>query len=191
MSVETHRTPMSVETHSTSVDLGSGLDSVVRDGVEVSDLKERQAIIDEIDQLAHQFLTTGAGAAGLGGGLTVTSSTSVVVDGRPVSPDDPSAREKMLEAISKLRAQGLDDVADDIARQLGVAPQAPPSASRRTEATKLVEPAAKMCETSAAEMGEASAGAEPAGDDAPEEARGPTPPTPPDAPTPPEPPSPP
>lgn len=32
------------------------------------------------------------------------SSTSVVVDGRPVSPDDPRARERMLEAVDKLRA---------------------------------------------------------------------------------------
>jgi hypothetical protein len=53
-----------VETHSTSVELGAERDSVVRGGVEVSDPAARRTVIDEVDELAHRFLTLGADAAG-------------------------------------------------------------------------------------------------------------------------------
>jgi hypothetical protein len=117
-----------VTTHTTSVDLDGSHQAVMRDGVEVDDSAQCRGVVDEIDHLAHEFLATGAAATGAAatgsGGMTVMSSTSVFVDGQAVSADDPRARERMAEAVAKLRAQGFDELADDLQRQLGAAPQA-------------------------------------------------------------------
>lgn len=161
-----------VETHSTSLNLASGPGSVMRDGVEVSDPAERRAIIDEVDRLAHQFLTSSAIASGSHDAVAVTSSATIIMDGRPVTPDDPRARQKMLEAVAKLRAQGLDDLADDIARQLGVT----------SGAAADVPQVASTAQASAAAAGQVAADTGAAADEGPAE---PTPPTPPVPPSPP------
>jgi hypothetical protein len=110
-------------TRATSADLSDGRETLVRDGVEVGDPAQQQAAVDEIDHLAHQFLTAGASSAA-SGGVTVMSSSSVFVDGQAVGADDPRARERMLEAVSQLRAQGFDELADDLEKQLGAAARA-------------------------------------------------------------------
>lgn len=163
-----------VETHSVSVNLGSGPGSLMRDGVEVSDPAERQAIIDEVDQLTHRFLRSSAAAAS--DDVATTSSTTIIMDGRPVSADDPRARQKMLEAISKLRAQGLDDLADNIARQLGV---------MSGTASGIAQPASAADMPGAGSGWQVATGADTGavGDDSPVEPTPPTPPTPPSPPS--------
>ena len=69
----------------------------------------------------HELLDGDAGE-GSAGGLTVTASTQVIVDGRTVSLDDPRAREAMNKAAAKLRAQGLDELAADLEARAAAPP---------------------------------------------------------------------
>jgi hypothetical protein len=157
----------------TSADLGGGDETVVRDGVEVGNPAQRRSTVDEIDHLAHEFLTAGVATAG-SGGITMASS-SVFIDGKAVSTDDPRARERVLEAVSKLRAQGFDEVADDLERQLGAATP-PATGGPRSAASTGALPA------SSDDAVEASSSAGPVGDggvDAPSAPAPPAPPSPP------------
>jgi len=122
-------TSTSITTTHVDADLGDGHKTLVRDGVEVTDPAQQKAIIDEIDHLAHEFFAAGGVTAGSAGGagpsnVTLTSTATVMVDGQVVSADDPRARKKIREAIDTLRAQGLDEIADDLERQLGAASRA-------------------------------------------------------------------
>jgi hypothetical protein len=101
--------------------------------VDLQDPQQRAAL-EQADHLLHELLAGGAGQGSVGG-LTVTASTQVIVDGQTVTPDDPRAREAMSKAAAKLRAQGLDELAADLEARVAAAPAAaagappPPPAS--------------------------------------------------------------
>ncbi len=115
-------TTYTVTTHSVSVD--AGVDGAVHpvDGVDLQD-PERRAAIEQIEHLARELLTTGGGL-GTEGGSNVTASTTVVVDGQTVSPDDPRALEAIRKAADKLRRQGLGELAVDLEARFSAAPAA-------------------------------------------------------------------
>jgi hypothetical protein len=116
--------------HTTTVDGRPGHTSVVRDGVEVTDPAEREAAVHDMDELAHRVMA----AASAGGGSSESSwsfrpatvdmskTTTVIVNGRPMDEADPSAREALATAIAKLRAQGLNELADDLEQRLTAPP---------------------------------------------------------------------
>ena len=133
------------------------------------------AAVDEIDHLAHQFLTEGVMTANFGR-MIVMPSTGVVVDGQVVSADDPRARERMLKAVSELRVQGFDELADDLERQFGAAAQAANGGPRAAAA-----PDARP--VSPADAPESLSSAEPVGDGGVGAPSAPSPPTPPPPPS--------
>jgi hypothetical protein len=90
--------------------------------VDLQDPQQRAAL-EQADHLLHELLAGGAGQGSVGG-LTVTASTQVIVDGQTVTPDDPRAREAMSKAAAKLRAQGLDELAADLEARAAAAPAA-------------------------------------------------------------------
>ena len=94
--------------------------------VDLQDPQQRAAL-EQADHLLHELLAGDAGQ-GSAGGLTVTASTQVIVDGQTVTPDDPRAREAMSKAAAKLRAQGLDELAADLEAR-AAAPAAPAPAA--------------------------------------------------------------
>jgi len=132
------------------------------------------AAVDEVDHLAHQMLTASVTTAG-SGGMTVTPSTSVVVDGQMVGADDPRVREGMLKAVAKLRAQGFDELADDLERQLGAAAQAATGGPH-----SAAPPDARP--VSPADAADVPSSAEPVGDGGVGAPSAPSPPTPPSPP---------
>lgn len=91
--------------------------------VDLQDPQQRAAL-EQADHLIHELLDGGAGEGSVAG-LTVSSSTQVIVDGQTVSPDDPRAREAMNKAAAKLRAQGLDELAADLEARAAAGPAAP------------------------------------------------------------------
>ena len=95
--------------------------------VDLQDPQQRAAL-EQADHLLHELLAGDAGQ-GSAGGLTVTASTQVIVDGQTVTPDDPRAREAMSKAAAKLRAQGLDELAADLEARAAAAPAAPAPAA--------------------------------------------------------------
>lgn len=169
-----------------AVDLGNAVELLGPQG---------QAAINQIDHLAHEMLAAG------GGGVFVTSSSSVVVDGQVVSPDDPRAREAMAKAAAKLRAQGFDELADDLERQSASAPSSsaaptpsaapPPHAFATTSAHAQLTSGdarnatvndAQSATSNAATDVAADAAADVIGDDIGEAPSAPTPPDPPSPP---------
>jgi hypothetical protein len=85
------------------------------------DPRRHDASLDQADHLAHEVMTTGWAAGPVD--LRVSSSTSVIVDGKTVDPADPRAQAAIRTAVDTLRAQGLTDLAGDLEKRLaGVAP---------------------------------------------------------------------
>ena len=97
--------------------------------VDVQDPQQRAAL-EQADHLIHDLLAGGAGQ-GSAGGLTVTASTQVFVDGQMVTPDDPRALEGMSRAAAKLREQGLEELAADLEARVAAAPAAAPGSPPR------------------------------------------------------------
>ena len=89
---------------------------------------QQRAALEQADHLLHELLAGDAGQGSVGG-LTVTASTQVIVDGQTVTPDDPRAREAMSKAAAKLRAQGMDELAADLEARVAAAPAAPAPAA--------------------------------------------------------------
>jgi hypothetical protein len=90
--------------------------------VDLQDPQQRAAL-EQADHLLHELLAGGAGQGSVGG-LTVTASTQVIVDGQTVTSDDPRAREAMSKAAAKLRAQGMDELAADLEARAASVPAA-------------------------------------------------------------------
>lgn len=93
----------------------------------VTGQSQGDAVLAEIDDFMRSIVAMGAGGSSAAPTVQVNSTTTVFAAGRPFDAGDPRARAAVAEAVAKLRANGLDDLAAELERKLGSAAQ--PSAA--------------------------------------------------------------
>lgn len=183
-------TTFAFTTRDISADAGADGAGGSADSADLQDPGVRAAL-EQADHLIRELLTSGADE-GSAGGVTVSASTQVIVDGQAVAPDDPRAVEAMRTAAAKLRAQGLDEVAADLEARVAAAGSAPSAAAPAScAAAPGSAPSAAASTAAATDEAAASAASAAALGPPPAGAPGDDLSAPPSAPEPPEPPAPP
>ena len=112
-------TKITVTTKTTSSD-GRVSDGSAEGAAGAARDEQQAAAIGEADHRAHELLATGSQASF--GGVTVTWSADVVVNGRRVEADDAQVGEALRQAAAKLREQGFDELAGDLERRAASEP---------------------------------------------------------------------